>query len=72
MLTYQIVEAISKETGLSEKDVDKALMAFVRVLRDGLTQRGERMTIRNLGTFKMIQNVGDEEMRDLIFTPLPE
>lgn len=72
MLTSQVVEAIAKETGLSENDVQRVVEAFAGVLRDALTHRGEPVTIRHLGTFRMKPSKEGGDFKELSLTLIPQ
>ncbi len=48
----ELVEAIAKEAGLSKKDSDAAVKAFVDVVTKEL-KKGEKVTLIGFGTFEV-------------------
>ena len=46
----ELVAALAQKTGLTKKDADKALAAFVEVVTDALKE-GEKVQIVGFGTF---------------------
>jgi len=70
MLTFQLVEATAAKSEVAEKDVEKVILALTDVLREALTRKGESVTVRNLGTFKMVPDKEVEGQKHLIFTSL--
>lgn len=52
MSKKQILESASEKSGLTEKQMESALRAFVETVEEGL-QRGEKPAWPGLGTFSM-------------------
>lgn len=50
MNKLELVESMADESGLSKKDAEKALVAFVTVVAKGL-KKGEDITLMGFGTF---------------------
>ena len=50
MNKVELVEAMAKKTGLSKKDAEKALNAFVDVVNETLA-KGEKVQLIGFGTF---------------------
>ena len=48
----ELIEAMSKQTGLSKKDADAAVKAFTEVVTKEL-KKGEKVTLIGFGTFEV-------------------
>lgn len=48
----EIIAAVAEKSGLSKKDAEKALNAFVTAVSDALTQ-GEKVQLVGFGTFEV-------------------
>lgn len=60
MLKNELLKKVSKESGLTQKDVDLALSAFVNVVIETFNKdKEEKITLYNLGTFK-VKNVAEK------------
>lgn len=54
MTKIQLIETLSNRTGLSKKDVDRVLDAFVKLVTEKL-KAGEKVAVTGFGTFSVTQ-----------------
>ena len=50
----ELVAAMADKAGLSKKDADKALAAFIDVVGTELTKKGGKVQLVGLGTFEVL------------------
>jgi len=54
MTKMELIDALAKESGLSRKDVDKLLDAFVNLVTNKL-KAGEKVAVTGFGTFSVTE-----------------